>query len=265
MCPKLDRANLAGGGLTSEVAARILDETGPNELTLKSAKPAWRLLLAQFNNPVIWMLLAACVISALVGEILDAAAIGAIVVINGLVGFINGLVGFFQEYRAEKAVIALRAMTAPRARVIRDGRTQVIAAAAVIPGNLQRAASEAEVVDALKSTVPAMLGINLGLYRFDNKTPIPIGDSPKDTDWTHVAWRTLEAGTEPLRHEELTGSTLPGSTGIVGILVSDESVCGFRRCRATCSIACCKPASVFYPAEAAHGPEFGGRPPSADP
>ena len=129
MCPKLDRASLAGGGLTSEVAARILDDTGLNELTLKSAKPAWRLLLAQFNNPVIWMLLAACVISALVGEILDAAAIGTIVVINGLVGF-------FQEYRAEKAVLALRAMTAPRARVIRDGRTQVIAATAVVPGDL---------------------------------------------------------------------------------------------------------------------------------
>ena len=223
MCPKLDRANLAGGGLTSKVAARILDDTGLNELTVKSAKPAWRLLLAQFNNPVIWMLLAACVISALVGEILDAAAIGTIVVINGLVGF-------FQEYRAEKAVLALRAMTAPRARVIRDGRTQVIAAAAVVPGDLQRAASEAEVVDALKSTVPAMLGINLGLYRFDNKTPIPIGDSPKDTDWTHVAWRTLEAGTESMRHEESTGYILPGSTGIVGILVSDDPARLARSC-----------------------------------
>ena len=126
MCPKLDRANLAGGGLTSKVAARILDDTGLNELTVKSGKPAWRLLVTQFNNPVIWLLLAACVVSALVGEVLDAAAIGTIVVINGLVRF-------FQEYRAEKAVLALRAMTAPRARVIRDGRTQVIAASAVVP------------------------------------------------------------------------------------------------------------------------------------
>lgn len=89
---------------------------------------------------------------------------------------------------------------------------------------LQRAANEAEVVNALKSTVPAMLGINLGLYRFDRDTPIPVGDSPNDTVWTHVAWRTREAGTESLRHEELTGYILPGSTGIVGILISDESV-----------------------------------------
>ncbi|MEQ6332558.1 cation-translocating P-type ATPase [Sphingobium sp. MK2] len=116
-------------GLTSAAAARLLDEIGPNELRVKSEKPAWRLLVAQFNSPVIWMLFAACVVSTLVGEVLDAAAIGTIVVINGLVGF-------FQEYRAEKAVIALRAMTAPRARVIRDGRTQAIAAAAVVPGDL---------------------------------------------------------------------------------------------------------------------------------
>lgn len=90
--------------------------------------------------------------------------------------------------------------------------------------NLQRAASEAEVVDALKSTVPAMLGINLGLYRFNHKSPIPVGDSPNDAVWMHVAWRTLEAGAESLRLEGLTGYSLHGSTGIVGFLVSDESV-----------------------------------------
>lgn len=96
-------------GLTSAIAARLLVEAGPNELGVKSARPAWRLLVAQFNSPVIWLLLVACVVSALVGEIIDAAAIGTIVIVNGLVGF-------FQEYRAEKAVLALRAMTAPRAR-----------------------------------------------------------------------------------------------------------------------------------------------------
>lgn len=88
--------------------------------------------------------------------------------------------------------------------------------------NLQQAASEAEVVEALKSTVPAMLGINLGLYRFDSDTPLPVGASPNDKIWTHIAWRTLQAGTEFLRHENLTGYILPGSAGIVGILVSDE-------------------------------------------
>jgi len=116
-------------GLSSEEAARILSELGPNELTRESAKPAWRLLLAQFNSPVIWLLLVACLVSAALGEIVDAIAIGAIVVINGLVGF-------FQEYRAEKAVLALRSMTAPRARVMRDGHQRVIAANLVVPGDI---------------------------------------------------------------------------------------------------------------------------------
>ncbi|SCW91085.1 E1-E2 ATPase [Sphingobium faniae] len=116
-------------GLTSAIAARLLEATGPNELGVKSERPAWRLLVTQFNSPVIWLLLVACVVSALVGEVIDAAAIRTIVLINGLVGF-------FQEYQAEKAVLALRAMTAPRARVIRDGRMQVIAAAAVVPTDI---------------------------------------------------------------------------------------------------------------------------------
>ena len=120
---------ISHAGLSSEEAARILREVGPNELTRESAKPAWRLLLAQFNNPVIWLLLVACGVSAALGEFVDAIAIGSIVVINGLVGF-------FQEYRAEKAVLALRSMTAPRAKVMRDGHQQVIAADLVVPGDL---------------------------------------------------------------------------------------------------------------------------------
>ncbi len=116
-------------GLSGDDARRILSEVGPNELTRESVKPAWRFFLAQFNNPVIWLLFVACLVSAALGEVIDAVAIGSIVIINSLVGF-------FQEYRAEKAVLALRSMTAPRARVMRDGHLQVIAAALVVPGDM---------------------------------------------------------------------------------------------------------------------------------
>lgn len=116
-------------GLTSAEAAQRLLEAGPNKLEVKLERPAWVLLASQFDSAVIWLLLAACLVSALVGEIVDAIAIAAIVVVNGLIGF-------FQEYRAEKAVLALRAMAAPRARVVRDGRTQMISATAVVPGDL---------------------------------------------------------------------------------------------------------------------------------
>lgn len=116
-------------GLTSQEAERILSEAGANELTREPTKPAWHLLLAQLNSPVIWLLLVACLVSAVLGEITNAVAIGTIVIINAFVGF-------FQEYRAEQAMLALRSMTAPRARVVRDGRMLVMAASGVVPGDV---------------------------------------------------------------------------------------------------------------------------------
>jgi Ca2+-transporting ATPase len=116
-------------GLSTAQARRRLADTGPNEITREASKPVWRLLLAQFSSPVVLLLLAACVLSASLGEVADAIAIGSIVIINSLVGF-------FQEHRAERAVLALRSMTAPRARVVRDGRMQVISAADVVIGDL---------------------------------------------------------------------------------------------------------------------------------
>ena len=77
-------------GLSRAEAAQRLTGTGPNEIARESQKPAWRLLLAQFNSPVIWLLLAACAVSAGLGEVADAVAIGAIVIINALVGFFQG-------------------------------------------------------------------------------------------------------------------------------------------------------------------------------
>jgi Ca2+-transporting ATPase len=74
-------------------------------------------------------LIAACIVSAALGELVDAVAIATIVVLNGFVGF-------FQEYRAEKAVLALRAMTAPRARVRREGHQVMVPAAEVVVGDL---------------------------------------------------------------------------------------------------------------------------------
>lgn len=116
-------------GRTTEDAARRLAEHGPNEIKREQATSPWVILARQFKSAVIWLLLGACVISGVLGELADAIAIGSIVIVNALVGF-------FQEYRAERAVLALRSMTAPRARVIRDGRSAVIAAAEVVSGDV---------------------------------------------------------------------------------------------------------------------------------
>ena len=116
-------------GLTSSEASRRLSDAGPNEIRRQRAEPAWVILASQFKSPVIGLLIAACVVSAALGEVVDAVAIASIVVLNGFVGF-------FQEYRAEKAVLALRAMTAPRARVRRDGHQLMVPAAEVVVGDL---------------------------------------------------------------------------------------------------------------------------------
>ena len=116
-------------GLSTEAAGARLAQSGPNEIRRESGRSAWKLLRAQFLNALVLLLIGACIVSALLGELADAIAIGAIVLINGIVGFL-------QEFRAERAVQALRGMTSPRVRVVRDGASQVIAASEVVCGDL---------------------------------------------------------------------------------------------------------------------------------
>ncbi len=89
----------------------------------------WRQFLDQFTDFIVLVLIAAALVSGLLGELIDAVAILVIVVLNALLGFI-------QEYRAERAIRALRQMTAPTARVVRDDKEQTIPARDVVPGDL---------------------------------------------------------------------------------------------------------------------------------
>ena len=105
-------------GCRPSAAAERLERFGPNELVEKKQRPAWRLLLDQFTSAMIVVLLVAAVITALIGETKDTLIILAIVVFNGIVGFI-------QEYRAEQAMDALKRMSSPEARVVRDGEVRL--------------------------------------------------------------------------------------------------------------------------------------------
>ncbi len=116
-------------GLTTEEARRRLALHGPNEIQRQAVVSSWIVLARQFNSPVIWLLMGACVVSVGLGEAADAMAIVAIVILNGVIGFA-------QERRAERAILALRSMTAPRARVRRDGAAVEIPAAEVVPGDV---------------------------------------------------------------------------------------------------------------------------------
>jgi Ca2+-transporting ATPase len=116
-------------GLASSEAAQRLQHDGPNELRTGKTVSPLALLAAQFSNLVIWVLIAAAIISVALGEVVDGMAILTIVVLNAVIGF-------FQEYRAEQAVAALARLTAPRARVVRDGHAAVIAAAEIVRGDM---------------------------------------------------------------------------------------------------------------------------------
>lgn len=124
--------SLTGGsllGLSREEAERRRHEYGPNAFAEERSRPAILRLLAQFNSPVIWTLLAATFLSALLGQWVDATAIVAIVLLNGVMGFL-------QESRAEAAALALKRMSAPKVRVLRDGHAAEIPTEEVTVGDL---------------------------------------------------------------------------------------------------------------------------------
>lgn len=116
-------------GLTGEEAASRLKAYGENVLVERKKKSAISIFISQFNDFIIWVLFGATVISALMGEKADAITITAIIILNGIMGFI-------QEYRTEKSMEALKQLTAPTVKVIRDGRVVTIPAREVVPDDL---------------------------------------------------------------------------------------------------------------------------------
>ena len=116
-------------GLTSADAAERLSRHGANEIQHVSRDSAWRTLAAQFHNALIIILICATVVSGFLGHALEAAAISVIVLFAVLLGFL-------QEYRASRALEALRRMAAPVAHVFRDGAETAIPARELVPGDV---------------------------------------------------------------------------------------------------------------------------------
>jgi Ca2+-transporting ATPase len=116
-------------GLSVQDAAGRLGSSGPNELQEQARPRFWQMLLAQFDSFVIWILIAASIVSALLGDYVEAAAILAIVIINAVIGVV-------QDGKAEKALAALKELAAPDAHVIRDGRRMRVPARELVPGDV---------------------------------------------------------------------------------------------------------------------------------
>ena len=124
-----DELEIPPTGLTEAQASQRLQQYGPNRLPAPAGRSLWSRLLGQFNNVLIYVLMTAVLVTALLGHWLDTAVIFAVVVIQGVVGFI-------QEGRAEKALAAIRHMLAPGANVVRNGTRAVIDASELVPGDI---------------------------------------------------------------------------------------------------------------------------------
>ncbi len=115
-------------GLTDARAEEQRARYGVNELAEAPPIPAWKKFLGQFKALVIWILIVAAVISAILGEKADALAIMAIVLLNGILGFV-------QEEKAERSLAALQKLSAPLAKVTRNGEPRTVAARELVPGD----------------------------------------------------------------------------------------------------------------------------------
>lgn len=116
-------------GLDADTAAQRLARFGPNELEERGGKPALRILWEQLSNTMVIILVAAAVLSGVLGKPLETAAISAIVVLFALLGFV-------QEYRAEQAIAALRQLAVPVVRARRDGALVELSARELVPGDV---------------------------------------------------------------------------------------------------------------------------------
>jgi Ca2+-transporting ATPase len=116
-------------GLSSEEARRRLENYGPNELEEKKRTSPLMMLVSQFTDFMIIVLIAAAVISGIIGELVDSAAILVILLLNAVIGFV-------QEYRADKAMAALKRLALPETLVIRDGKIAKLKETGLVPGDI---------------------------------------------------------------------------------------------------------------------------------
>ena len=137
-------------GLTSDEAKVRLQKHGPNELSRTKKKPLFVLFLGQLNNFLIYLLIAAVVISVFIGETVDAIVIAAIILLNAILGFV-------QEYKSEQSIAALQQYIVSETNAVRDGHKVRLPANALVPGDM----IEAEAGDSIPADARLIEAFNL--------------------------------------------------------------------------------------------------------
>jgi Ca2+-transporting ATPase len=167
-------------GLSSAEAADRLDQYGPNEMKETAKRTIFMMFLDQFKDFMILILIAAAVVSGVIGEVVDTIAIVVIVILNAIIGFV-------QEYRAEQAMKALREMAAPEALVLRNGERSIVPASELVPGDVvlleagRIVPADIRLTESaqLKVEEAALTGESVPVEKTDDLLPdgsIPLGD-----------------------------------------------------------------------------------------
>ena len=174
-------------GISEQSAHERRERYGANVLEEQEGVSPLKLILKQLKSPLIYLLAGAAVVSVIPGHYADAAVIGAVILLNTILGF-------FQEYRAERALESLRKMASPNARVLREENVRVVEAADVVPGDVlvletgDRIAADARIIasDDLEVDESALTG---------ESEPVRKGGDPVDEDAalgdrTSMVWTT---------------------------------------------------------------------------
>ncbi len=172
-------------GLKSPEIPHRLEQFGHNSLEVQAEKSTLKLVTHQLHHPLIYLLLGAAVVSAVAGHAVDAFVIGGVVILNTLLGVV-------QEWKADRALDALKRMASPQARVLRDGKPEKITSSQVVPGDVlvletgDRVAADARVLESTELAVDesALTGesdpVSKGAGTLDEKTPL--------ADRTNMLW-----------------------------------------------------------------------------
>ncbi|GAB4482456.1 MAG: cation-transporting P-type ATPase [Thermodesulfovibrionales bacterium] len=158
-------------GLSDAEAKKRVQRYGQNKLVEEERTSRLNIILHQFTSPLIYILLIAGIVTIVLGEYIDSGVIFAIVILNAIVGFT-------QEYKAEESVRALKKLTVPKAKVLRDGREREINSEDLVPGDIVLIASGTRVPADLRLTHVIELKIDESMLTGESlpaeKTTAPI-------------------------------------------------------------------------------------------
>ena len=171
-------------GLSESEARKRLLEYGENEIA-ETKESNFIIFLRQFKSPLIIILIAACIVSFFIGEILDAVVIIGIVILNSVIGF-------QQERKAEKAIEALKKLTAPEAVVMRDGKIKTIPASKLVPGDIILLDSGKKISADCKITKSKNLEVDESMLTGES-VPVRKADGDKIFSGTIVTYGHCEA------------------------------------------------------------------------